>query len=286
MRNFKPLAFASLSIFLLSSCGGETPVEDKGTTEPVAEVVKDTTPVTVDDAAKFKFDFALANIPSPAASIDELSKWGIDYDRELMNDPKKGKNYASEFQKAVNLGIYNIDMCYAIVNERGEDVLKYMKTVLITSDALGLKGAVDQMIGKRAEQNLGSKDSLLQILDEILIKSDSYLRTNERLYTASTVFSGGWLESLYLACKITDKATDETVKAKGRKHLWEQRFHLGNLVTVMEDHKDKKEAQDMNSEFRAIHKEINAVKKPEDMTDAKYKSISEKIYSLRNKITM
>ncbi|MBK7818078.1 MAG: hypothetical protein IPJ60_11440 [Sphingobacteriaceae bacterium] len=78
-------------------------------------------------------------------------------------------------------------MCYAIVNERGEDVLKYMKTVLITSDALGLKGA-DQMIGKRAEQNLGSKDSLLQILDEILIKSDSYLRTNERLYTASTVF--------------------------------------------------------------------------------------------------
>ena len=243
MRNFKPLAFASLSIFLLSSCGGETPVEDKGTTEPVAEVVKDTTPVTVDDAAKFKFDFALANIPSPAASIDELSKWGIDYDRELMNDPKKGKNYASEFQKAVNLGIYNIDMCYAIVNERGEDVLKYMKTVLITSDALGLKGAVDQMIGKRAEQNLGSKDSLLQILDEILIKSDSYLRTNERLYTASTVFSGGWLESLYLACKITDKATDEAVKAKGRKHLWEQRFHLGNLVTVMEDHKDKKEAQ-------------------------------------------
>ena len=61
MRNFKPLAFASLSIFLLSSCGGETPVEDKGTTEPVAEVVKDTTPVTVDDAAKFKFDFALVN---------------------------------------------------------------------------------------------------------------------------------------------------------------------------------------------------------------------------------
>jgi hypothetical protein len=286
MKKLKPFALASLSIILLSSCGGETHVEDKSASDHVEVVAKDTTPITVDDAAKFKFDFALANIPSPAASINELSKWGIDYDQSLANDPKKGKNYTSEFQKAVNLGIYNIDMCYAIVNERGEDVLKYMKTVLITSDALGLKGAIDQMIGKRAEKNLGSKDSLLQILDEMLIKSDSYLRTNERLYTASTVFSGGWLESLYLACKITDKATDEAVKAKGRKHLWEQRFHLGNLVTVMDDHKDKKEAQDMNSEFRSIHKEINNVKKPEDMTEAKYKSISEKIYALRSKITM
>src|SRR6185503_10677516 len=99
---------------------------------------------------------------------------------------------------------------------------------------------------------------------------DSYLRTNERLYTASTVFSGGWLESLYLTCKLTDKTTDEAIKAKGRKHLWEQRFHLGNLVTVMDDHKDKKEAQDMNSEFRAIHKLINNVKTPEDMTPEKY----------------
>lgn len=287
MRNLKPFALASLSLVLLASCGSnETVVEDKGPETMVTEVPKDTTPVTVDDAAKFKFDFALANIPSPAVSIDELSKWGIDYDRSLMNDPKKGKTYSSEFSKAINLGIYNIDMCYAIVNDRGEDVLKYMTTVLVTSDALGLKGAVDQMIGKRAQQNISSKDSLLSILDEILIKSDSYLRTNERLYTASTVFSGGWLESLYLTCKLTDKATDEAIKAKGRKHLWEQRFHLGNLVTVMDDHKDKKEAQDMNSEFRAIHKQINAVKSPEDMTADKYKKISEQIYALRNKLTM
>lgn len=285
MKNLKPFALASLSLFLFASCGNKETVAEERTEETISEVPKDTTQVTVDDMAKFKFDFALANIPSPASSIDELSKWGIDYDQSLMNDPKKGKNYSSEFSKAVNLGIYNIDMCYAIVNERGEDVLKYMKTVLITSDALGLKGAIDQMIGKRAEKNLASKDSLLQILDEILIKSDSYLRTNERLYTASTVFSGGWLESLYLTCKLTDKTTDEAVKARGRKHLWEQRFHLGNLVTVMDDHKDKKEATDMNSEFRAIHKLINNVKSPEDMTPEKYTKISEQIYALRNKLT-
>ncbi|MBK7818079.1 MAG: hypothetical protein IPJ60_11445 [Sphingobacteriaceae bacterium] len=43
MRNFKPLALASLSIILLSSCGGETPVEDKSASEHIEEVAKDTT---------------------------------------------------------------------------------------------------------------------------------------------------------------------------------------------------------------------------------------------------
>lgn len=276
----------SFSALLLTSCGGgEASQDDKTLTDSTAAVVKDTTPITVDDGTKFKFDFALANIPSPASSINELSSWGHSYDNSILNDTKNSKNYTSEFSRSVNLGIYNIDMCYAIVSERGEDVLKYMKTVLVTSDALGLKGAVDQMIGKRAEQNLAIKDSLLNILDEILIKSDSYLRTNERLYTAATVFAGSWVESLYITCKIGENTSDAAIKAKAYKHLWEQRFHLNNLITVMEDYKDKKEAAELNADFKVIHKEINDVKKAEDIDAAKFKSISDKIFALRAKLT-
>jgi hypothetical protein len=286
MEKSTRLLALSLSAIILTSCGGgETSHDDKSLSDSTTTVVKDTTPVTVDDGTKFKFDFALANIPSPASSINELSSWGQSYDNSILNDTKNSKKYTSEFARSINLGIYNIDMCYAIVSERGEDVLKYMKTVLISSDALGLKGAVDQMIGKRAEQNLANKDSLLNILDEILIKSDSYLRTNERLYTATTVFAGSWVESLYITCKIGENTTDEAIKAKAHKHLWEQRFHLNNLITVMDDYKDKKEAVELNKEFRSIHEEINAIKKAEDIDAAKFKSISEKIFALRTTLT-
>jgi len=286
MKTLRSIIFTSLTALLFSSCGSkETPIDEKLTNDSLTESIQDTTPVTVDDLSKFKFDFALANIPSPAGSIEELSKWGVSYNNELLNSTKNSKNYTTEFLKAVNLGIYNIDMSYAIVNERGEDVLKYMKTVLVSSDALGLKGAIDQMIGKRAEKNINNKDTLLRILDDILIKSDSYLRTNERLYTASTVFAGAWLESLYLTCKIADGSTDAAVKTKAYKHLWEQRFHLGNLNNVLDDHKDKKEVTEFNTELKEIHAEIFAVKKPEDINEKKFKSISDKIYALRTKLT-
>ncbi|MFO0436070.1 MAG: hypothetical protein ACK5ZT_12585, partial [Sphingobacteriaceae bacterium] len=82
-----------------------------------------------------------------------------------------------------------------------------------------------------------------------------------------------------------ENTTDEAIKAKAHKHLWEQRFHLNNLITVMDDYKDKKEAVELNKDFRSIHDEINAIKKADDIDAAKLKSISEKIFALRTKLT-
>ncbi len=271
----------SMSIMLVSC--GDKPSEEIAE-NVTAEAPKDTTPITVNEETKFKFDFAIANIPSPVGSINEISGWGVDYNNTLLVDAKKQLAASSEFSKALALGVFNIDMSYAMVNNKGEDVLKYMKTVVTTSDALGLKSAVDQMVGKRAEKNLSNKDSLLKILDEIFVKSDSYLRTNERVYTASSVFAGSWVESLYLTCKITEGVKDAAVKEKAYKHLWDQRFYLKNLTDLLNDYKDKKECVALNDELKKIHTEIDAIKDPKDLKDANFKTISEKIYALRASI--
>lgn len=269
----------SLSTILVS-CGEKH--SDEVSENVSVETPKDTTPVTVNEETKFKFDFAIANIPSPVAGIDEISKWGVDYNNSILLDSKAKLSASNEFNKAVVLGISNIDMSYAIVNNKGEDVLKYMKSVMKLSDELGLKGAVDQMIGKRAEQNLANKDSLLAILDEIFVKSDSYLRTNERVYTASAVFAGSWVEGLYLTGKITENVTDAASKEKAYKHLWDQRFYLKNLTDLLNDYKDKKECVALNDELKKIHSEIDAIKDPKDLKEEQFKSINGKIVSLRN----
>jgi hypothetical protein len=276
-----------LAVLALTSCGGSKDEENKDLTDSsaIATTVKDTTPITVNEETKIKFDFAIANIPSPVESVNEMSHWGVDYDNSILNDPKKASTYKDEFTKAVNLGIYNIDMAYAMVNNKGEDVLKYMKTSLIAADGLGLKGAFDQMVGQRAEQNLSNKDSLLKILDYIFVKSDDYLRTNERVYTASSVFAGSWVEGLTLTCKMAQKVTDPATKAKAYKHLWDQRFYLKNLITLLEDYKDKKEAIALNDDFKAIHKEIEVIRDPKDLGDTQFASISAKIIALRDKLT-
>lgn len=273
------------AIMLTFSCGNDKDheaVHNEDTTHTV--VPKDTTAVTVSDTTKFKFDFALANIPSPAVAMQEMGTWNLPYNSAMLNDVKKSSNYTTEFQRAINIGVYNIDMCYAMSHDKGEDVLKYMKNVMTMSDAMGLKGAVNAMVGKRAESNLGNKDSLFKILDEIFVKSDDYLRTNDRVFTAATIFAGGWLESLYITCESANGA-DEAVKSKVHNLLWEQRFHLGNIINMLNDHKDKKEAAQLIADLKPIHEEITAVKQSKDMDEAKFKSIATKIAALRNKLT-
>ncbi len=273
-----------ISAYLFACSSHQTDEQTTGDLTEVAEV-KDTTAITVDEETKFKFDFALKNIPSPVVMMNEVSKWGVPYNNEFFNDNKKFSEYTSEFSKSVNLGIYNMDLCYAMVSDKGADVLKYMKTVLILSDGIGLKGAVDQMVGKRAEKNMGNKDSLLTILHDIFVRSDSYLRTNDRVYTATCVFVGSWIESFYLIGKISDMSGNIEVKNKSYNHLWEQRQHLGNLIAVIEEYKEKPEAVELAKQFKMIHAELNAVSDSKNMTEKNFKSISEKIFNLRNKFT-
>jgi hypothetical protein len=272
------------SVILLAACGGNKENENQDIVTDSSNVtVKDTTPITVSDTTKFKFDFAIANIPSPANSMNQIKEFQHHYDNSLLNDVKNLSKYNTEFQKSLNLGIYNIDMAYAMVNDKGEDVLKYMKNVMMLSDKLGLKSAVDVMVGKRAENNLSNRDSLFKILDEIFVKSDTYLRTNERVYTAATIFAGSWLESLYIICRTAENPLDNSAEIKIHTHLWEQRLYLGNLIILLNDFKDQKECAELIAELKPIHEAINSIPQAKLLDDAKFDAISNSIKTLRNK---
>ncbi|MCX8079777.1 MAG: hypothetical protein N3F09_00910 [Bacteroidia bacterium] len=285
MKNFSYL-FLFLFVLAFISCSGDSTEKQQDTviTDSVSTSVQDTTPVTVSDTTKFKFDFAVANIPSPASIIQEYKSWGVNYDAGLLNDPKKFSTYTQDFQKSINLGVYNLDLAYAISNDKGSDVMQYLKSTLSLADALGIRNAVSAMVGKRAESNIGNKDSLFKILDEIFVKSDTYLRTNDRVNTAALIFTGAWIEGLNLTCKLSEKISDPKIKLAAYKHLWEQRFHLGNIINLLNDFKDKKECSDLAASLKKIHEEITAIKKPEDFKEKEFSSISSKIYALRESL--
>lgn len=78
--------------------------------------------------------------------MQEFTKWHVAYDNSILNNPNNAANYSTEFQRSINLGIYNIDMAYAMISDNGQDMLQYMKPVLTLGDGLGLKGALNTMV--------------------------------------------------------------------------------------------------------------------------------------------
>lgn len=281
MKRLVYLPIFSLALSL-SNCGSASHEEQHrdsdSTTVEASEALNDTT--------KFKFDFAIANIPSPANRMHDILALGAPYDNSILHDTKKANTYGSEFKRGINLGIYNMDMAYAMMSDAGQDVLHYLKTIIQLSEDLGMQSAINTMVGKRFESNIDNKDSLFNVWDEILVKSDVYLRDNKRVLTAATVFTGSWLESLYLSCKVGEKLEDESKRMKVRTNLWEQRLHLGNLVKLLNDFKDDQECAALLKELDPIYQDIVSNRQPSELDDADMKRISSSIYSLRDKMTM
>ncbi len=286
MKFLNPFIILALSASLFSSCGGGNHEESDETIDSLANASVDQNASTANDTTKFKFDFAIANIPSPANRMHEVVAYGVPYDNTMLSDAGKINSYTTEYKRAINMGIYNMDMAYAIMNDNGQDVLNYMKNIVQLSEALGMQGSINTMVGKRFEKNINNKDSLFSVWDEILTKSDTYLRSNERVYTASIVFTGSWLESLYLSCKVSEKVSDEKLKEHSRTNLWEQRMHLGNLVNLLNDYKDKKECAELLADLKPIYEEVIANKQPSELSPEDFSSISKKLYALRTKVTL
>ena len=278
------LAIALSSFLALSSCNSEKPEENKPLTDSAtAKADVDTAAYTVDDLVRFKFDFAFGNIPSPAEVVNDMSSYKIVYNNAYLADASKAKSYKTDFSKATNLGIYNLDMAYAISNAQGSDVLKYLKTSMVEIDALDMKSAFDSFIGKRTETNIGNRDSLLKIIDEMYVKGDTYLRTNQRVETATYIFVGSWIEALHLICKTGADEKDAIQKARLNKHLWDQRFYLKNMIDLLEEFKNP-DAKWLKDDLTVIYKEIEPVSEYRDFKAKNFSSFYEKLEALRTKL--
>ena len=78
--------------------------------------------------------------------------------------------------------------------------------------------------------------------------------------------------------------TEPYLKEKGYKQIWDQRFYLKNLSDLLNDYNNKKECADLNNRIKEILAEITLIKDPKEFKENNFKSISEKIYSLRASI--
>ncbi len=278
---------ACLGVVVLTSCGSGKSEETKSGEDVISANTGqiDTAANSADEYTRFKFDFAVANIPSPAELINDVASYNLPYNSEYLNPTNKVKSYSSDFSKAINLGVYNLDMTYAMANNKGVDVMKYLKISLIEIDALGMKSAFNMLIGKRTETNLNNKDSLLKIVDEMYVVADKYLRTNQRIETATHIFVGSWVEALTIICRTDLAETDAIQKARIHKQLWDQRFYLKNIIDLVSQFKDKKEDAELIIDLTDIHKDIDIIKEPKELNEAKFVAISKKIMALRDKLT-
>lgn len=221
--NTKVIALGLASL-LIYSCG-----DPKSTEGETTDDLADTDTVK---AVALNVGGELFSVPSPMQTALLIQKSGVAYDKAILNAGNKNGQYASDFSKALNLGIYGADLGYVSMYNQTQDAIGYLGAVKNLADKLGVSAAFDQSTMKRINDNISNKDSMLVLVGIAYRASDAYLKTNKRTEISSLILAGGWIESMHFSITAyKSKSTDEI-----KYRIAEQKQALGSLLRLIKSH--------------------------------------------------
>ena len=166
------------------------------------------------------------------SSLFEAS--GTVFTQDILNSTKKNSQYLTSYKKAMNLGVFAVDLSYARVFEQYEVAGRYFSAMQDLSEKLGIPTNYFEKTAERFENNLINKDTLIAIANEVYYETESYLKENERFATASVIILGGWIEAVYIGTHVAIESGDFDVLER----LVDQKYSLNNLLIMLSDYRD------------------------------------------------
>ncbi len=148
----------------------------------------------------------------------------------MLNDPKKTAVYNTNYEKAINLGIYGTDLGYTNIYEQNQDAIFYLNSIKELADELSIGQFFDFGTIKRLATNSSNLDSLLYLTTKNFNNINSYLQNQKRSNLSILILTGGWLEALHVTCKVAEKNPNNKVLAE---RIGEQKVIMDNIMLLL-----------------------------------------------------
>ena len=277
IRFFIFLLFGGVCMLMYPSCttcSRQQTVED--ITIDLADLVIDSTYVNI----ARKVFYAL---PTPIELAMLIKNMGIVYQPALLNDPANASKYLTNQKMALNFGAYITDLTYAGLFEQSQTVLRYRTAIRQLTEGLGLQSAIDRNAMQRLEAAINDKNTVLQIISDTYASCTASLNENDRYFLTLAMFTGGWVEGMYLATSLIDEKKPSE-ESRMKQLMIDQKLTFEMIWQVMSDLKEISEVAGMMndlSELAQLLKKIDT----NSVTLEEYTKIKEQIHSLRQIIT-
>lgn len=189
-------------------------------------------------------------IPSPIQTANLIKQAGAKYNAELLNDPLNASRYTSTAALALNMGVYGSDLAFAGIFNQADGVTKYMDCTRKMADGLHVMAAFSDDRKERLQNNINNRDSVLNIITDSYWDCDAMLQDNEQAHASALMIAGGWIEGLYLACRVAESTNSNDIRIR----IVEQRSSLDKLIVLL----DKQQHNDV-APVSAQLKELQAI---------------------------
>ena len=177
----------------------------------------------------------------------------VAFNSDYINPDANMTNYLTSYKKALNVGVYAVDLSYVKAFEEYEYAGKYFSAMHKLAEGLGIPDDFFYDAAKRFERNIANKDSLAYIANEIYNITDNYLKENQRINTAGMIVIGGWLEAMYIACKIYKESNNNMIILD---KIADQKSSLPEIIKLVDISNEK------NEYILDLIKNLNQLKEP------------------------
>jgi hypothetical protein len=194
------------------------------------------------------------------------------FNKKLLNNFDRANEYEISGEKAVNLGVYAVDLSYCRAFDQVESAGNYLKAMHKLATELGIPGNKFDLSVKRIEANVSNKDSLVKIANELYTATESYLKDSDRASAAALVVLGGWTEAMYVATNMVNKKQKDVELLE---RIADQKTSLKNLMELLNNYKDDKKVQPYLEHLNKLSGPFNAFVIDENNMDSTYKQLAE-----------
>ena len=223
---------------------------------PAEEVIKD----SAKTGTVTNLNLLMTNIPAPTDIAKELAKEGIQYNKGILNSPDKGSSYSGTYSQAVNMGIFGADMGYAASYNQMQDATAYIVQVAKLASALGITSAYDQKLMDQFKTAVSNKDSINVVIQTAFDRAQKELYSNKRASTSTIIFSGGWIEGLYIATNLVKDEKNDKNSGMYEK-IWSHVYAFSYLQKALTDYQSNPDCANM---LKALQPLFDAASKLSD----------------------
>jgi hypothetical protein len=239
------------SLFLIS-CGGNK--KDSDSRDLNALLAEKTSQSELSISEETMNDI-IQSLPSPLEIATLIKESGLRYDPDFLNPTENAKNYATDTEKALAMGIYSGDLGYINIYEKSTAAFNYLGTIKKLADDLMIGQFFDIEMIKRIASNSSKIDSLLYISTMSFEKMDKYLRDQKRGKLSVLLVTGTWIESFYLANRVVSN----TKNADLIERIAEQKMILDQILLIVSAYNEDPMFQKISDELKTLKKEYDKV---------------------------
>ena len=168
-------------------------------------------------------------ISSPQLTNIYLKKLGVYPEKSLINSVNNNEKYTTSLKKALNIGVYSVDLGYINLYRTDENTEQYLNCIVNLAKDIGMglifnKETIEKLLSYKEKH-----DSLSILLTDLFAKADTLLKNNSRSNIGAYIVAGAWIESFYLLIS----AYNDNKNDKLLSYIYQQKFVLDNIIKIL-----------------------------------------------------